>query len=197
MWGRYAAACAVALVAATAAGCGSSGAKSSSNASLTTQGSTTTTTTTVTGGSSGASSGGSGGGTASKVNLHLILDGTYNGKPVQGTVVPGSLQCVPISTGGKQGLQVTWGGTVNGTGQVSGDMMFAGGWHSITFGDGKSQGEASLVVKGDYQNRYGASSALGQGTEGANPSYSGGSISAELDGGSAGKMHVQGTWGPC
>ena len=99
----------------------------------------------------------------------------------------------PITTGAKQGLQLTWGGTVNGTGQISGDLMFAGGQPSIAFGDSHSQGEASVVIKGDYANRYGASSALGSGTASANGTTSG-TIDAELDGGSAGIIHLKGTW---
>jgi hypothetical protein len=134
-------------------------------------------------------------GATNNINLHLTIDGTYKSQKVQGTVIPGSLRCTPISTGGKQGLQVTWGGTVNGTGQVSGDMMFAGGTTSVTFGQSQAQGEASLVVKGDYQNRYGASSALGSGTENAKAGYSGGTIDGQLDGGSAGTIHLQGSWG--
>jgi hypothetical protein len=72
-------------------------------------------------------------------------------------------------------------------------MMFAGGDPSITFGDSHAQGEASLVVKGDYQNRYGASSALGSGTANTKPDNSG-TIDAQLDGGSAGKIQLTGSW---
>ena len=90
-------------------------------------------------------------------------------------------------------MQLTWGGTVNGTGQISGDPMFAGGQPSITFGDSRSHGEASVVIKGDYANRYGASSALGSGTASTNGTTSG-TIDAKLDGGSAGTMQLKGTW---
>ena len=195
------------LLAAIASGCGGSGGKSSSNVTTANAVGTTSTTICRAGGTSsitarapstaspcGAGGGGGSASATSSIKLRLSVDGEYNGHVVKGPVVPGSLQCITISTGGKQGLQVTWGGTVSGTGQVSGDMMFAGGWTSITFGDGKSQGEASLVVKGDYQNRYGASSALGSGTEQASAGYSGGTINGELDGGSAGKIQLQGSW---
>ena len=63
--------------------------------------------------------------------------------------------------------------------------------------DGESQGEASLVLKGDYQNRYGASSATGSGTENAKAGYSGGTIDGVLwdgDTASAPNMHLQGDW---
>lgn len=144
-----------------------------------------TSTTTTSASTSGAST--------STINLHLTVTGDYKGQSVQGSVVPGNLQCTPVANGEKQGLQVIWGGTVNGVGQVSGDMQFAGGLPPIVFGDGRSQGTASLVVKGDYQNRYGASSALGSGTAQANPDNSG-TIDAELDGDTAGKIHLQGSW---
>src|SRR5690349_5015937 len=68
------------------------------------------------------------------------VDGTYKGQPVKGTVQSGTLMCIPITTGGKQGLQLTWGGTVSGTGQISGDVMFPGGFTAITFG-GSAPGE--------------------------------------------------------
>ncbi len=131
--------------------------------------------------------------TTSSVKLHLTVTGDYKGQSVQGSVIPGSLQCAPVMNGDKQGLQVTWGGTVDGVGQVSGDMLFAGGLPPITFGDGKSQGTASVALKGDYQNRYGASSALGTGTAQANPDNSG-TIDADLDGDTAGKIRLQGSW---
>jgi len=141
---------------------------------------------------SGGSGSSSGAGGAS--GLHFMLDGTYMGQSVKGSVTPGSLQCIPITTGGQQGLQLNWSGTVPGPGQVSGDMMFAGGSTSMAFGTAGSQGEASLVVKGDYSNRYGASSALGSGNASRNASNNSGTIDAMLDGGSAGTMHLSGSW---
>ena len=206
MGGRFGIACAVAAVAVIVSACGSSGVTTTPKAAPpvgTSNRSTTTvcrplgtatgsTLTRVCGAAATATTG-----ATNNINLHLTIDGTYKSQKVQGTVIPGSLRCTPISTGGKQGLQVTWGGTVNGVGQVSGDMMFAGGTTSITFGDGESQGEASLVLKGDYQNRYGASSATGSGTENAKAGYSGGTIDGVLwdgDTASAPNMHLQGDW---
>jgi hypothetical protein len=166
-------------------GCGSSSKSSSSNAGPTSSSSSSSSTTSPSEASTTVEGGGSG--------VQFTVDGTYKGQTVKGPVQSGSLQCAPITTGGKQGLQLTWGGTVANTGQISGDVMFAGGQPSITFGDSKSQGEASVVVKGDYQNRYGASSALGSGTASMTTSNSG-SINAQLDGGSAGKIQLQGNW---
>jgi hypothetical protein len=163
------------------AGCGSSDNKS---------GAAGVASTTSTGGANVANGGTAG--TGSAVKLFFNLNGEYKGQLVQGAVVPGSLQCTPITNGGKQGLQVVWAGTVANTGQVSGDM-FAGGAASFSFGDHKSQGSASVVVKGDYQNRYGASSELGTGTESVKPDNSG-TVDAELDGGSAGKMKLTGSF---
>jgi hypothetical protein len=198
----------VAAVAAIAAGCGGSGAKSAPQATVSVGASNRSTTTVcptagnATGSTSSTVCGVAGGAARSQnatsnIKLRLTIDGMYKGQTVKGTVIPGSLMCATITTGGKHGLQVTWGGTVNGVGQVSGDMMFAGGTTSVTFGDNKSQGEASLVVKGDYQNRYGASSATGSGTENAKAGYSGGTIDGVLwdgDTASAPNMHLQGDW---
>jgi hypothetical protein len=119
------------------------------------------------------------------------VDGTYKGQSVKGSVQAGTLQCTPISTGGKQGLQMTWGGTLPGTGQISGDLMIAGGT-SATFGDPKSQGTASVVVKGDYQDRYGASSALGSGT--ATGDTHSGTIDARLIGNGSDQIHLSGSF---
>ena len=164
------------------AGCGSSDNKSGTPALAST---TTTGVANVANGGTAA--------TGSAVKLFFSLNGDYKGQLVQGAVVPGSLQCTPITNGGNQGLQVVWSGTVANTLQVSGDMLFAGGGSSFTFGDHKSQGSASVVVKGDYQNRYGASSELGTGTESVKPDKSG-TVDAELDGGSAGKMKLTGSF---
>lgn len=170
-------------------GCGSSGKTANgtvSGATSTTRSTSTTSTTTAPVTDTTLLADGSQG-------VHFTVDGTFKGQAVKGRVQSGSLRCTPITTGGKQGMQLTWGGTVNGTGQISGDLMFAGGQPSITFGDSHSQGEASIVVKGDYADRYGASSALGSGTATSNGNTSG-AINAQLDGGSAGMIRLQGTW---
>ena len=188
----FGASAAVVIAAAFAlGGCSSSGKAQNANATKTSGSTSSTSSTSTTTTTETPTTLVVGGGGATGVGF--TVDGTYKGQAVKGPVQSGSLQCTPISTGGKQGLQLTWGGTVAGTGQVSGDMMFAGGHPAITFGDSTSQGEASVVVKGDYANRYGASSVLGSGTASMTANNSG-TIDAQLDGGSAGKIHLSGTW---
>jgi hypothetical protein len=128
----------------------------------------------------------------SKIKLYFNVNGEYNGHLVQGAVDPSTLQCTPIDNGGKKGVQVVWGGTVAGTGEVSGDISFAG-VSSIAFGNPTAQGAASAVVKGDYQNRYGASSALGSGTASVKPDNSG-TVDAQLIGSGADTLKLTGSF---
>ena len=147
----------VVVTAAGLVGCGSSTVSSSSAAAASSASVTTP-------GATSASSATFGSGAAAKGTW--FASGTYKGQTLQGPVTVGSVMCTPISVGGSSGVQVSWGGTVRnaatGTSkQISGDFSFPqlGSW-TIPTKDFHTP-TASLVVAGDYTNRYGLSSGTG------------------------------------
>ena len=151
-WGRRGVLAPLVVVAAVA-GCGSTSPSTGSSAAAATSPST---------GAAGTPTPGSTG----SGGQSWFVSGTVRGATFQGPVTVARVLCTPISVGGSSGVQVTWGGTVHDNAggrseQISGDMSFPqfGDW-TIPTNDPHTP-VASLVVAGDYSNRYGLSSGTG------------------------------------
>lgn len=128
-----------------------------------------------------------------------FVTGTYKGHTLQGPVRVASVLCKAISVGGSSGVQLTWGGTVtnNAAGnseQISGDMSFPqlGTWTIPT--TDRHTPVASLVVAGDYGNRYGLSSGTGGlGSGNLTAAATSGTVDATYSNGSD-MLSLKGSW---
>ena len=128
-----------------------------------------------------------------------FVTGTFKGQTLQGPVTVFSLTCAPINVGASNGVQVIWGGTVlnNATGkseQISGDMSFPqfGSW-TIPTSDPHTP-VASMVVAGDYSDRYGLSSGVGGiGNGNLTADAGSGSVDATYSTGSE-TLSLKGSW---
>lgn len=154
-----------------------------------------------------AAAGGAGSPTASSVSVasgsasgtEWFASGTVKGKILQGPVSIATVTCRPLSVGGSTGVQVIWGGTIRNTAtgtsqQISGDLSFPqlGTW-TIPTNDPKTP-TASIVVAGNYADRYGLSSGTGGlGTGGLSATATGGTVDATYSTG-ADSLMLKGSW---
>ncbi|MGH7686539.1 MAG: hypothetical protein ACREN2_06965 [Candidatus Dormibacteria bacterium] len=119
------------------------------------------------------------------------MNGSYHSVSLLGHVVNLTIECTPITTGESSGVEVIWNGILQlqATGKsesVSGDLSLPKLGAFTLPGTDPQSPSGSIVVAGDYANRYGLSA----------PNTGSGSVAATLNYGSIDATFEENATGP-